>query len=248
MSGPRSTEESSRPDPGKALVVIPTYNERELLPQIAEAILGLPGAWNLLIADDGSPDGTGELADGIAAREPRVTVLHRPEKQGLGPAYLAAFGEALQRPEVHFIGQIDADFSHNPADLPRLLEALAEAELAIGSRYVPGGGTQGWGLRRRLLSRWGNAYVRLVLGAEVRDLTAGFRMWRRGALEAIDLEAVKTRGYGFQIEMAVRAAAAGCRVVEVPIIFTERRAGKSKMSGGIVTEALALPWKLRRLP
>lgn len=247
MSGARSTEESPRPEPSKALVVIPTYDERELLPEIAEAVLGLPGGWNLLIADDNSPDGTGELADDMAAREPRVRVLHRPRKEGLGPAYLAAFGEALKRPEIEFVGQIDADFSHNPADLPRLLGALERADLAIGSRYVPGGGTEGWDLRRRLLSRWGNAYVRLVLGAAAHDMTAGFRMWRRGALEAIDLGAVKTRGYGFQIEMAVRAAAAGCRVAEVPIIFTERRAGKSKMSGGIVTEALVLPWKLRRI-
>jgi dolichol-phosphate mannosyltransferase len=140
---------------------------------------------------------------------------------------------------------MDADLSHDPADLPRLLEAVREAEVGIGSRYVAGGRTEGWGLRRRLLSRWGNAYVRAVLAVPVRDLTAGFRVWRRSALEAIDLEAVKTRGYGFQIEMAYRALAAGCRVVEVPICFTERRAGKSKMSGSIVAEALVLPWKLR---
>ncbi len=174
-------------------------------------------------------------------------MLHRESKEGLGPAYLAAFGQTLRRPEVDFIAQIDADFSHNPQDLPRLLAALAEADLAIGSRYLPGGRTEGWGLRRRLLSRWGNAYVRAVLGSTVNDMTAGFRMWRRTALEAIDLDAVRTRGYGFQIEMAQRALAAGCRVVEVPICFTERRAGKSKMSGSIVAEALLLPWKLRRL-
>lgn len=234
-------------DAKRAVVVIPTYNERETLPAITEAVLGLAGGWNILVVDDTSPDGTGELADEMARREPRVRVLHREQKEGLGPAYLAAFAEALKRREIEFVGQIDADFSHNPEDLPRLLAALEDADLAIGSRYVPGGGTEGWDLKRRLLSRWGNAYVRLVLGAPAHDMTAGFRMWRRGALEAIDMGAVKTRGYGFQIEMAVRAAAAGCRVVEVPICFTERRAGKSKMSGSIVAEALVLPWKLRRL-
>ena len=247
MSGARSTEESPRPDPAAALVVIPTYDERETLPAIVEAVLALPGGWRLLVADDNSPDGTGELADEIAAEQERVSVLHRPQKEGLGPAYLAAFREALGRPGVEFIAQMDADFSHDPADLARLLEGASDAGLAIGSRYVTGGRTEGWGLRRRLLSRWGNAYVRMVLGSEVHDLTAGFRIWRRRVLESIDLGAVETRGYGFQIEMAYRALAAGHRVVEVPICFTERRAGKSKMSGSIVAEALVLPWKLRGL-
>lgn len=247
MSGARSTEQSPRPDAAAALVVIPTYNERETLPAIVEAVLGLPGGWRVLVADDSSPDGTGELADELAEEHERMSVLHRPRKEGLGPAYVAAFREALARPEVEFVGQVDADFSHDPADLPRLLEGTSEAGLAIGSRYVPGGRTEGWGLRRRVLSRWGNAYVRAVLKAPVRDLTAGFRMWRRAALESIDLDDVNTRGYGFQIEMACRALAAGHRVVEVPICFTERRAGKSKMSGSIITEALLLPWKLRRL-
>lgn len=234
-------------DAKRAVVVIPTYNERETLPAITEAVLGLAGGWNILVVDDNSPDGTGELADEMARREPRVRVLHRGQKEGLGPAYLAGFGEALKRREVDFAAQLDADFSHDPSDLPRLLEAVGEADLAIGSRYAAGGRTKGWSFRRRLLSKWGNAYVRAVLGVAVRDLTAGFRMWRRAALETIDFETVDTRGYGFQIEMAVRALAARCRVVEVPICFTERRAGKSKMSGSIVAEALVLPWKLRRL-
>jgi len=247
LSGAQSTEEPPKPDPAAALVVVPTYNEREILPAIVGAVLGLPGEWRLLIVDDNSPDGTGELADRLATEEKRLSVLHRPRKEGLGPAYLAAFGETLARPGVQFIGQIDADFSHYPADLPRLLEATADAGLAIGSRYVAGGRTEGWGLRRRLLSRWGNAYVRGVLGIPIYDLTAGFRMWRRAALESVDLDAVETRGYGFQIEMACRALATGHRVVEVPICFTERRVGKSKMSGSIVAEALVLPWKLRRL-
>jgi len=247
LSGVGPTEHSPAPDPAKAVVVIPTYNERETLPDIARAVLGLPGEWSLLIVDDNSPDGTGRLADELAAAEPRVDVLHRAGKEGLGPAYIAGFRRALAHPQFEFIAQMDADFSHHPADLARLLEALRQADLAIGSRYVAGGRTEGWGLRRRLLSRGGNAYVRLVVGAPVHDLTAGFRAWRRGALAALDLDAVKTRGYGFQIEMALRAVAAGCRVVEVPICFTERRAGQSKMSGSIVAEALVLPWKLRRL-
>lgn len=240
-------ERSQSPDPGRALVVVPTYNERELLPALMEAVLALEGGWRLLVVDDNSPDGTGALADEAAAREPRVRVLHRAEKEGLGPAYLAGFREALGMDGVHFIAQMDADFSHDPKDLPRLLAALAEADLVIGSRYVPGGRTEGWDLRRRLLSRFGNLYVRAVLQAPVRDLTAGFRCWRRETLEGIDLGAVATRGYGFQIEMAYRTVQAGFRVTEVPICFTERRAGKSKMSGSIVTEALLLPWKLRRL-
>jgi dolichol-phosphate mannosyltransferase len=235
------------PDPARAVVVIPTYNERETLLDIARAVLGLPGEWSLLIVDDNSPDGTGRLADDLAAAEERVSVLHRARKEGLGPAYIAGFRHALRQPQLEFVAQMDADFSHDPTDVPRLLETLREAELAIGSRYVPGGRTEGWDLRRRVLSRWGNAYVRLVVGAPVRDMTAGFRVWRRAALEAVDLEAVKTRGYGFQIEMALRAVAAGCRVVEVPICFTERRAGQSKMTGSIITEAVVLPWKLRRL-
>jgi len=247
LSGARSTEDSPPPDPAKTLVVVPTYNERETLPVLAQAVLALPGGWSLLIADDNSPDGTGRLADELAARDSRVSVLHRPGKEGLGPAYLASFREALARPHIHFIAQTDADFSHDPADLPRLLAALLDADLAIGSRYIPGGRTEGWDLRRRLLSKWGNFYVRAVLGTRLHDMTAGFRIWRRRALEAIALEAVKTRGYGFQIEMALRALKAGCRVVEIPICFTERRAGQSKMSGSIITEALVLPWKLRRL-
>ena len=247
MSGIRTGGETGRPDPSRAVVVVPTYNERETLPSLAEAVLALPGGWRLLIVDDGSPDGTGELADDLAGREPRVSVLHRKEKEGLGPAYVAGFREMLTRPEVDFIVQMDADFSHDPADLPRLLEAVAEADLVIGSRYVPGGATRGWGLRRRLLSRWGNTYVHFVLGLGIRDLTAGFRCWRREALTAIDLDEVSTRGYGFQIEMAFRAVLAGCRVTEEPIVFTERRAGKSKMSGSIIGEALLLPWKLKRL-
>ncbi len=247
MSGPRESGQLPSPDASKAVVVIPTYNERETLLDIARAVLRLPGGWRLLIVDDNSPDGTGQMADELAQEEPWVSVLHRPQKEGLGPAYIAGFKYALASPEFQFIAQMDADFSHDPSDLPRLLKSLADADLSIGSRYVVGGTTRGWTLRRRMLSRGGNAYVRTVLGTPVHDMTAGFRIWRRDALEAVDLDEVKTRGYGFQIEMALRAVAAGQRVVEVPICFTERRAGQSKMSGSIVTEALVLPWKLRRL-
>jgi dolichol-phosphate mannosyltransferase len=247
LSGTPKTDRPEAPDAARAIVVVPTYNERETIRALAESVLSLAGGWRLLIVDDASPDGTGDLADALARQYDRVSVIHRAAKEGLGPAYLAGFAEVLKWSDVGFIAQMDADFSHDPQDLPRLLDATADAELAIGSRYVRGGATVGWGLRRRLLSRWGNAYVRAVLRLPIRDLTAGFRCWRRGALEAIDLGAVRTRGYGFQIEMAARAIAAGCRAVEVPIRFRERRAGKSKMSGSIVTEALVLPWKLRHL-
>jgi len=217
-----------------------------MLAQIAQAVLGLPGGWRLLVVDDSSPDGTGELADELASRAHRVSVLHRAAKEGLGPAYLAGFAEVLKCPDIEFVFEMDADFSHNPDDLPRLLEAARDADLVIGSRWVPGGRTEGWDLRRRLLSEWGNLYVRIVLGIPVFDATAGFRCFRRKTLAAIDLAAVAAKGYGFQIEMAYRAIKAGCRVVEVPICFTERRAGQSKMSGSIVTEGLVLPWRLRR--
>ncbi len=247
MSGLRQTERLPEPDPARAVVVIPTYNERETLPDIARAVLGLAGGWHLLIVDDNSPDGTGAIADELAAADPRVDVLHRKHKEGLGPAYIAGFGHVLAEGRFEFVAQMDADFSHDPNDLPRLLSALRDADLAIGSRYVSGGRTEGWDFRRRVLSAGGNAYVRAVLGVPVHDITAGFRAWRRTSLEAIDLSAVRTRGYGFQIEMALRALRTGCRVVEVPICFTERRAGQSKMSGSIVAEALVLPWKLRRL-
>jgi dolichol-phosphate mannosyltransferase len=235
------------PDPARAVVVIPTYNERETLPAIAAAVLGLEGGWRLLIVDDNSPDGTGQLADELARREARVSVLHRKGKEGLGPAYVAGFRELLMRTDVDFVCQMDADLSHDPADLPRLLEATRVADLAIGSRYVAGGRTAGWSFRRRLLSKWGNVYVQTVLHTGLHDMTAGFRCWRRRALELVKLGTVSAKGYGFQIEMAFRAVGAGCRVTEVPICFTERRAGKSKMSGGIVTEALVLPWQLRKL-
>ena len=238
----------------RTLIVIPTYNERDCLPQIIPAVRSAVPEATVLVVDDGSPDGTGALADQLAAADRRVRVLHRAAKNGLGAAYLAAFQQALaDRPEQdrndgHWerIVQMDADFSHDPQDVPRLLAALdAGADLAIGSRYVAGGGTQNWGLGRRLVSRGGGLYARGVLGVGVHDLTAGFKAWRVSTLRGIQLGAVSARGYGFQIEMTFRALRNDFRVVEVPIRFIDRRVGQSKMSGSIFFEALTLVWQLR---
>ena len=236
---------------GATLIVIPTYNERESLPEIVPAVRAAVPAATILIVDDNSPDGTGAQADQMAAADPQVEVLHRPGKQGLGAAYLSAFGDALASPRGwQRIVQMDADFSHDPLDVPRLLQALYEgADLAIGSRYTKGGGTENWGLGRRAISRGGGLYARLALGVGINDLTAGFKAWRADTLRGIDLAAVSARGYGFQIEMSYRALRADFRVVEVPIKFVDRRVGQSKMSGGIFWEAVTLVWLLRaRVP
>ena len=230
------------------LVVIPTYNERETLVQIVPAIRAAAPDAFVQIVDDNSPDGTGTIADQLASADPQIDVLHRPSKQGLGAAYLDAFRRALASARNYArIVQMDSDFSHNPADIPRLLKALDEgADMALGSRYVSGGGTRNWGLVRRLISRGGGIYARTVLGVDIQDLTAGFKAWKRETLIALDLDAVTTRGYGFQIEMTYRTVAAGFRVVEIPITFVDRRVGQSKMSGLIVTEAMSKVWGLRR--
>ena len=230
------------------LVVIPTYNERDTLTQIVPAVrAAVPSAF-VQIVDDNSPDGTGVLADGLAAADPQVEVLHRPGKQGLGAAYVDAFRRVLASPRGYGrIVQMDCDFSHDPRDVPRLLKALdGGADLAVGSRYVAGGGTVNWNLVRRFISRGGGIYARKVLGIGIQDLTAGFKAWTAGTLAAIDLGAVSARGYGFQIEMTYRAVVAGYQVVEVPITFVDRRVGQSKMSGLIVTEAVTMVWSLRR--
>jgi dolichol-phosphate mannosyltransferase len=230
------------------LVVIPTYNERDTLTQIVPAVrAAVPSAF-VQIVDDISPVGTGVLADGLAAADPQVEVLHRPGKQGLGAAYVDAFRRALASPRGYGrIVQMDCDFSHDPRDVPRLLKALdGGADLAVGSRYVAGGGTVNWNLVRRFISRGGGIYARKVLGIGIQDLTAGFKAWTAGTLAAIDLGAVSARGYGFQIEMTYRAVVAGYQVVEVPITFVDRRVGQSKMSGLIVTEAVTMVWSLRR--
>ncbi|MBF5046323.1 polyprenol monophosphomannose synthase [Aggregicoccus sp. 17bor-14] len=228
-----------------ALVCIPTYNERENLEPIVRAVLAADPRVDILVVDDNSPDGTGQVADALAAELPRVRVLHREKKQGLGRAYLHAFRWALAEPYAYVI-EMDADFSHDPRYLPTLLDtAMAGADLVLGSRYVPGGGTVNWGVGRKLLSRGGSLYARSILGVRVRDLTGGFKCFSRRVLEALDLDAVGSSGYGFQIELTYRTLRKGFRVQEVPIVFEDRRVGKSKMSRRIFLEALTMVWKLR---
>jgi dolichol-phosphate mannosyltransferase len=218
-------------------LVVPTYNEAENIEPLVEAVRkALPTAHRILIVDDSSPDGTGEIADRLAAESDDVEVLHRAAKEGLGPAYRAGFGRALGR-GAELVVQMDADFSHDPAYLPHFIDAARNADLVLGSRYVPGGGVTEWGPLRRTISRGGSAYARMVLGMQVRDLTGGFKLWRRRALEAIDLDSVDSRGYAFQVEMTYRARQAGMRIVEVPIVFRDRRVGDSKMTAPIIAEA-----------
>jgi len=228
----------------RACVVLPTYDERENLPAIVPAILAASPDLDVLVVDDDSPDGTGALAGQLAARDPRVRVLHRVRKEGLGRAYLAGFDVAL-RAAYGRILQMDADFSHDPERLPAVLAASRDADLVLGSRYVPGGGTRNWGLGRRVLSRSGSLYARTILGVGVRDLTGGFKCFRREVLERIDLPTVTSAGYAFQIELTYRALRAGFRVLEVPIVFADRRVGESKMSRSIVLEALWKVWLIR---
>lgn len=220
----------------RALVVIPTYNEAASLRRVVETIRET-GRAHVLVVDDDSPDGTGDVADWLAERDYGVHVLHRPAKAGLGAAYRAGFAWALAS-GYDAIGQMDADGSHDPVDVPRLLAALGNADLVIGSRYVPGGAVQNWPRRRQLLSRAGNLYAQQWTGLPVRDATAGFRMFRRRTLTAIGLDDVRSDGYSFQIELALRTHAAGFRIVEIPITFVERTDGVSKMSRAIVAEAL----------
>ena len=229
-----------------AWVVLPTYNERENVERMAAAILAALPEASLLIVDDSSPDGTGQLADTIAARESRVSVLHRPGKQGLGVAYREGFRWVLERPDVRAVVQMDADFSHDPAQLPRLLAPLmGNADLVLGTRYMPGGATIGWPWYRKLISRGGTLFARTVLLLPYRDLTGGFKAWRREVLEAIRLRETSGSGYGFQIETTWWAHRRGASIVQVPIVFRERTAGTSKMTGGIVREAMLLVVGLR---
>jgi dolichol-phosphate mannosyltransferase len=225
----------------RALVVIPTYNEIDSLEPIATGVLGAYGGDHtveLLVVDDGSPDGTGALAERLAADDGRVHVMHRTAKAGLGKAYLAGFGWGLDE-GYDALCEMDADGSHDPQDLPRLLDALAGADVVIGSRYVPGGSVVDWPAHRRALSTAGNRYVQAVTGLPVADATAGFRAYRRAVIENIELATVRSDGYAFQVEMALRAYRLGFRLVEVPTVFTERRHGSSKISRRIVVEALA---------
>jgi dolichol-phosphate mannosyltransferase len=245
--------------PGEPWLILPTYNEAENIEAIVAAagdVLAtatrdgrFAGAYRILVVDDGSPDGTGRIADALAERDPSVDVLHRTEKNGIGPAYLAGFGHALAH-GAGYVMEMDSDFSHDPGDLARLLAAVDRqapdsADVALGSRYVPGGGVRDWGLVRRFVSEGGSTYARWVLGLQVRDLTGGFKCFRREALEAIHFDGVRSKGYAFQVELTYRAVRAGFRVVEVPIVFRDRQDGQSKMSWRIAAEAMWLVPLLR---
>jgi len=221
----------------RVLVIVPTYNERENIERVVGRLRAAVPSADVLIVDDGSPDGTGELADGLARGDQQVQVMHRPHKEGLGAAYVAGFRWGLAR-GYEVLVEMDADGSHQPEQLPDLLAAVSAADLVLGSRWVPGGRVVNWPLSRQLLSRGGNTYVRLMLGFGVRDATGGFRAFRRGTLERLSLEDVNSHGYCFQVDLAWRAAREGFTVAEVPIAFVERELGTSKMSGAIVREAL----------
>ncbi|HEX4978202.1 MAG TPA: polyprenol monophosphomannose synthase [Nocardioides sp.] len=227
----------STPDLGRTVMVVPTYNEADNLPWIVARLLEAVPTTDVLVVDDGSPDGTGDVAEKLAAEDSRVAVVHRTQKAGLGAAYLHGFAVALER-GYDVVGEMDADGSHQPEQLPRLLDALADADLVIGSRWVPGGAVVNWPWTRKALSVGGNLYARLALGIPVRDVTAGFRVFRRTTLEAIDLGSVESSGYCFQADLAWRTVQAGLRVVEVPIEFVERVRGESKMDRAVATESL----------
>jgi dolichol-phosphate mannosyltransferase len=220
-----------------ATICLPTYNERENLEKMLRALA--PHGVRVLVIDDNSPDGTGQIADELARELDFVSVLHRDRKEGLGPAYLAGFRRALEE-GAEYVLEMDCDFSHDPADVPRLLAAMDDgADLALGSRYVPGGGTENWGLLRRIVSAGGSLYARVLLGLRIRDVTGGFKCYRRAVLERIDLDAIHSKGYAFQIEGTYRTIRAGFKVVEVPITFVDRTEGTSKMSRTIFLEAVA---------
>jgi dolichol-phosphate mannosyltransferase len=238
--------------PGQPWLILPTFDEAENLETVvarARRVLAgaAPEGFRVLVVDDDSPDGTGRIADRLAAEHPEVEVLHRSERAGLGPAYLAGFAHALAR-GAGYVFEMDSDLSHDPADLARLLAAVRDggADVALGSRYVPGGGVTDWGLLRRLISRGGSIYARAILSLDVRDLTGGFKCFRREVLERIDLPSVRSYGYAFQVELTYRAVQAGFRVVEVPIVFRDRALGQSKMSWRIAAEAFWLVPQLRR--
>ncbi len=236
---------TSRPGT-RAVVIIPTYTERQNVERLVEQVLGQDSRLDVLIVDDNSPDGTGELADELAARSERVHALHRAKKLGLGTAYLAGFQWALQRPEYGFVFEMDADFSHDPKHLPEFLAAIEDADLVLGSRYRYGKVTVvNWPMGRLLLSYFANIYARAVTGLPLFDATGGFKCFRREVLEAIDLQSVRSNGYAFQIEMSFRAWRRGFRIAEIPIVFVDRTEGESKMSKRIVREAVWMVWRLR---
>ncbi len=227
----------------KIVVIVPTYNERDNLPVLVQRLMGLPIEVDLLIVDGNSPDGTGQLADELALQQPRLKVLHEKEKKGLGRAYCEAFKWALQH-DYEFIMEMDGDFSHNPDDIPRFVEAAANADLVLGSRYRDGIRVINWPLRRLMLSMAAAKYVQIITGMQITDPTGGFKCFRRNALQSIDLDAVRSDGYSFQIELTHKLWRKGMRIVEVPIVFKDRFQGSSKMSSRIVREALWMVWSL----
>ena len=246
-TAPTSAKANAGDEPDRqprCLVILPTYNERENLPAIVPAVLEQGAHFDVLVVDDNSPDGTGQLADELAAASSRVTVLHRPGKAGLGKAYVAGFKWAIER-GYDFVYEMDADFSHAPTDLNRLLAAAEQADLAIGSRWVPGGGTENWSWLRTLISRGGSIFSRTVLGLKVHDLTSGFKCFRRQVLESLNLDAIGSNGYAFQVEVNYICSLRGLRIVEVPILFVDRRVGQSKMSSAIVLEAMLMVLRYR---
>ena len=227
-----------------SMIIMPTYNERENLGQVAQKVLALEQGFWLTVVDDASPDGTGDLADELGRQCDRVRVIHRPRRQGLGSAYVAGFKYALALGMDH-VFQMDADLSHDPERLPHLLEGLREHDVVVGSRYVPGGGTANWGILRQLISQGGSLYARTILGLPVRDCTGGYNAYRRQVLGAIDLDTIISNGYSFQIELKYRCHRQGFRMVEIPITCVDRRAGRSKMSGRIFREAVVRGWQVR---
>ena len=229
----------------EGIVVIPTYNERENIERIAAQVLALPHDLHVLVVDDNSPDGTGTLVEEWSKREPRVHVIHRPGKLGLGGAYITGFKWALGNTDARYLFEMDADFSHDPRAIPRFLDAIKDADLVIGSRYVNGITVVNWPLSRLVLSVFANKYTRVITGMPLYDATAGFKCFRRAVLEALPLDRIKSDGYSFQIEMHFHVWKRGFRIVEMPIIFTDRLVGQSKMSRRIVWEAAFMVWKLR---
>ncbi len=242
MTAPARSEATSQE---RGLVIVPTYNERENIARIIESVLAQDSRLSILIVDDGSPDGTGAIVDEIAATNDRVHALHRAKKSGLGTAYLAGFNWALAR-DFAFVFEMDADFSHDPGHLPEFLRAIADADLVLGSRYRNGKVTVvNWPMTRLMLSYAANVYARMVTGLQLYDATGGFKCFRRAVLEGIDLDDVRSNGYAFQIEVSFRAWKKGFRIAEIPIVFTDRTEGESKMSKGIVREAIWMVWRLR---
>ncbi len=233
-------------DQTRKVVVVPTYNEAEnIIPLIDEILETVPDV-NIMVVDDSSPDGTGDLVAGVAAKDKRVSLFTRTAKEGLGRAYIAGFKRALAQ-GYQVILQMDSDFSHQPRHLPAFFDAIREYDLVLGSRYMKGGETEGWPLRRKMLSKGGNFYARMILGLPYSDLTGGFKCFRAEVLKAIDLDSVNAQGYGFQMEMTYRAHRLGFRILEIPIVFPDRLRGESKLSGDIFWESLGLPWRLRAL-